>query len=538
MEVLSCWGDGITRQFIARVQELNQQLDAFLPPRLRVRLAVPTSFVLYDNFQPTANLRDIVHDMQRFLPHPPGSGHDAAEEVAAEFLPNFRFWEEDEQAVYSVLSGPESGRLFLSHAYFSYLLENRTPPLPRWFVDGMVALDQNSSLETAAITVEAPTLSDFASLHNEGVHQALLRLPTSMFGRSTESFAGSGRPPAFLPMAELFSSPRPASDRRPGWEMRGVGARDENEGAVRWLSQSALFLHWAFHRGEGLPREKFWQFVERAAAEPVTEAMLREYFGLGYDEMDRALMEYFPKALKNGVQLRTRPPAESSQVTLRNATDAEIARIKGNLERLEIAYVKEVFPSLAPYYLSQARRTLQKAYANGLRDPRLLEVMGLCECDAGEDATARPLLESAVAAGATRPRVYYELARIEYQELHSKNAGEKLSARQTNALLELLLSARAIEPPLPQVYEQIALIWLQSSVAPSGENLAVLEEGIRYFPANLKLLNFTAVLATSNGFSGEAARLVKMGLAIAPEGPDRDRFLKLQALLAADTGKN
>ena len=42
-------------------------------------------------------------------------------------------------------------------------------------------------------------------------------------------------------------------------------------------------------------------------------------------------------------------------------------------------------PELAPKYLEQARRTLRRAYDRGERDPRLLAVLGLCECDAGNE---------------------------------------------------------------------------------------------------------------------------------------------------------
>jgi len=53
----------------------------------------------------------------------------------------------------------------------------------------------------------------------------------------------------------------------------------------------------------------------------------------------------------------------------------------------------------------------------------LLAVMGLCECDAGNDSGARELLASAVQAQVIRPRAYYELTRIRYAEAMANAAG-------------------------------------------------------------------------------------------------------------------
>jgi hypothetical protein len=176
---------------------------------------------------------------------------------------------------------------------------------------------------------------------------------------------------------------------------------------------------------------------------------------------------------------------------------------------------------------------MRRAYDQGSRDPGLLEVMGLCECDGGNDAAARPFLEDAAKAGAVRPRVYYELARIEFQELRAPRTAPKLDASQTSQLLALLSSARSKSPPLADVYELIASIWLQSGVTPGRADLAVLEEGVRLFPADLRLINFSSVLYAANGFRDDALHLLEIGLRAAPDGPDRTRFLKLQAVLSA-----
>src|SRR5207237_10763011 len=124
--------------------------------------------------------------------------------------------------------------------------------------------------------------------------------------------------------------------------------------------------------------------------------------------------------------------------TLRPAGDVEVARIKGDWERLEIGYVKAQFPVLEPKYVEQARRTLRRGHDGGSRDPRLLAVMGLCEVDAGNDIAAREFLEDAAARGQSlRPRAWFELARLRFAALEARRdgAGAGLTPAQASGVL-------------------------------------------------------------------------------------------------------
>lgn len=116
-------------------------------------------------------------------------------------------------------------------------------------------------------------------------------------------------------------------------------------------------------------------------------------------------------------------------LALRLATDGEIARIKGDWERLEINYVRQRYPDLATKYIEQARRTLLRAYDRNDRDPRLLAVLGLCEVDAGNDAGARDYLETAARLEIVRPRVWLELARLRLADYLAAPAVAENSAR-------------------------------------------------------------------------------------------------------------
>jgi hypothetical protein len=162
----------------------------------------------------------------------------------------------------------------------------------------------------------------------------------------------------------------------------------------------------------------------------------------------------------------------------------------------------------------------------------LLAALGLQERGAGEPARARKFLEAAVRAKAIRPRAYLELARLRFADAAAQPAaGEKFSPEQTAAILSVLFAARSQPPPLPEVYEAIGDAWDRCVVSPTAAHLAVLDEGVRYFPRNATLVYQDAALKTKSGLPADAAGLVDLGLRIAPDGATRDKFETLKATL-------
>lgn len=535
MEFLSACDDNTTEQLIERVYHLNQRLEAFLPEEFRLRLSAPTTFVLYDATLPPVDFKEIIADMQQVPVSRPGGKPGSPEAMTVKYLPNFRLSERDELAVFYVPKENAGGvgDIHLHAGFIRYLLASRTPPLPRWFVEGMMVLYQNSLLEVEPIYPDrdAGAADEELTAVKFPFGSALVRLPAVMFGFETKRLLD--RNPDWkaelLPVAEVFGAAPPGDEMPPGVAHEGAArTTGPDTRYLRWSSQAALFIHWALN-DDNQSRAALWKFVERACVEPVTEAMFKECFGMDYKAMNRRLADYFPTAVRTGIRLYSDVLPELDPIMLRKATGAEVGRIKGNLERLEIAYVKRKYPALAPKYLAQARRTLQRAYAGGARDPGLLEVMGLCECDAGADAAARPFLEAAVRAGAVRPRAYYELARIRYEDLRREAPGQPFTPNQTAGLLQLLTTARVHSPPLPEVYALMAAIWQQSRAAPQAPDVALLGEGIGLFPENLPLLYSVAALEARRGFASKAQVLIQHGLQITPAGPARDEFLKLQS---------
>lgn len=215
------------------------------------------------------------------------------------------------------------------------------------------------------------------------------------------------------------------------------------------------------------------------------------------------------------------PQLGGEPVVMRAATQAEIGRIKGDVQRL----AGRTKDSLISYH---------DAYARGERDPMLLAAYGAAASETGQNDRALPLLEAAAKApGTRRPSVYVELGRQRLAAAKAKPAGAdgRLDDTQVAAVMEPLLRARLIRPPLPVTYETIAETWLQAATPPKIENFGLLGEGLRLFPRDLALVHSMAELYQQIGQTGAATKLAQMGLHFSTDATDRGRFEKLLASL-------
>jgi len=514
-EILSRCSDRTTRDLAETHYRLHQLLTLLLPERLQVSFAVPRAMIFYDESLQSASSKEVLASML---------GHAAKDSVPVDtpwsgagrrgsygppvarisFLPNLRLWDRDAMMVFSIVreGGYDSDRLALTPDYINYLVTSRTPPLPWWFMSGIFTLYGLTEYETGALYVRPITWV------SESATDALKSDPKA--------------PVELVPLQEFFTTapPRPTP---------------ENEARRQiWLSQCALFIRWALDGRTPEQRDAFGDLVARAAT-GITPEAFQHCFGVDFTAADKLLADYLRTAVRKAITLKPAQPIKPPKIELRNATDAEIARIKGDWERLEVGYVRSRMPDYADKYLDQARRTLRRAYDLGLRDPQMLAVAGLCECDAGNDGTAREYLELASRLGPLRPRANYELARLRFNEAIASPAGEsgRLSPAQLGRIFTPLFAARAQAPAQAEVYELIAQVWASSAYVPTREHLMVLGEGVRMFPRRASLVYRVAALYAERGFSKEAAELVRLGLIVAPEGADRDRFAQLQTQLAA-----
>ena len=94
---------------------------------------------------------------------------------------------------------------------------------------------------------------------------------------------------------------------------------------------------------------------------------------------------------------------EPRPIDLRDATDAEVGRIKGDALRLA------GHPDGAHY-------TLIAPYIRGQKDPELLAAIGIDEVEEGEAARGRKFLEAATSLNSKRALSYLELAEWKAQK--------------------------------------------------------------------------------------------------------------------------
>lgn len=511
-EVLSTCSERFTRTLIANHHRLHALLGELVPPPLQLRTSEKQTLLFVDSGHQPPTSQEVVtamaltaaeQDRLADVAEPPDDGRLRRRPPPPRytFLPNLRLWDRDTGTLFAVVreSEFEASRVALTPDYVAYLLRNRLPALPPWFISGVLTLFGRARFTADALIIEP------------------LDWPSESGAAALSSGPEANR--ALLPLPEFFSG-----------ELASAGAA-QGDALSLWQAQAALLVRWGLAGRDAPRREALWKFAARAATESATDALFQECFGIDFTAAQQQLAAFLPEAMRVRLELRPARRPRAPDYALRAASDAEIARLKGDWERLEIAYVQAHFPVLVPKYTEQARRTLRRAYDRGARDARLLAAMGLCEIEAGNEGGARTFLEDAAARSTTlRPRAWLELARLRLAALRASStaAGGRLSPDQARQVLAPLSAAHELQPPLAEVYELIAEVWATSAEAPTRAQLAVLEEGVRIFPRRTELVYRTAELNLRHGFADTARWLIALGETLAPDAAARRRFEALK----------
>jgi len=501
-EILSRCADGTTRRVVEAHHRLHELLGEVLPPALRWHSSVPRSLILFDEeLQPASSQEVVRRLLQPGLagvpddPPAPGPRGIRLPEPGRRynFLPNLRLWDRDAMAVFMIVRRDdfEADRLSLTLDYVRFLVTQRVPALPGWFVAGFLTLFQRVSFEDGELMF--PALDWLFPPAAEG------------------AAAVAAIEDLVLPRLPPTADPASAAVRR------------------RWLAEVALFVRWGLEADRGAHRAGLWRLVERGALEGYSAELFRECLGLEPVQAREKLAAYLPRAISQPARFALPRSARPPAFPLTEASELDVARLKGDWERLEVPYVREISPTLAPRYLEQARRTLRRAYDRGVRDARLLEVMALCELDAGAEEAGAELLESAAALGRLRPRAAAELGRVRLAARRAEAEGGKLDADRLATVLEPLFSARALAPPLVEVYERIGEAWATAAVRPTRGHLAVLLEGVRLFPRQTALVLRAAELHLEHGYAEEGASLLDAAERVADDPTARARIIALRA---------
>jgi tetratricopeptide (TPR) repeat protein len=326
-------------------------------------------------------------------------------------------------------------------------------------------------------------------------------------GRMLETYGNVllRRSPQPVKLSKVFDASSSQADQmgigqywKPGMPM------PEHQGPLIGFSQFMSFMQMCLLDKSERYEAAFVRFINRARLEPVTPELFEECFGKSVLALEKEVTEYEEtmRFMKQARVKTIKGTLKYESLVLRDATDAEVGRIKGEALALMVA------PKLSP------RAMLRAPYVRGERDPRLLAAIGLHERKLGNDAEARRFLEVAVREKVDRPRAYVELARMRYQESLKtpRGADGKLDAAQLKPVMALLETARTVPPKIPEVYDLIAEVCAHSDV-PTMRQLHLVDEGLQLFPYHAELFCQGAAAFAQAGRYKEAIKLIDHGLA-------------------------
>lgn len=511
IEVISRCSEFTTQILIEHHFRLRQMLSALVPLEFQVKSDVPSLYVLYNESNQPGISREILDSVEN-------TGEKGGS-WRVRGMKNFRFWDRDSEATLCVLDERnfEQARMSLTPDYVRYTLEMRVPELPWWITEGIMETYRATVLESVPLAnppnyawgriVTAPIVVSPLQWVSEAETQEIKQHPR--------------RKRTLLPMDVLFTSSIP------------TGESDEIARLRR--AQSALFVRWAIDPGEKpSKKEALWNFVRKSSVEGASHKLFQECFGMDYTAAEQSLRSYLVKAVKQTFYVSSEIGHDPPRIDFIAANNDTVGRLKGRLERLGVTYVRQVYPALATKYEEQARRTLNRAYNKGSRGPELAAELGLCECDAGNDATAQPFLRAAADGKVARPRVYFELARIKYASLRREHPDDQLSATEITEVIDLLAVAAAQYPRLPEVYELMMEIWLRSRLELTATEFKLIDEGARLFPHRFRLIYAAALLNANHARWDIAQALLNQALRTFNGSAQQAKLQQLQVAIMND----
>jgi len=293
-----------------------------------------------------------------------------------------------------------------------------------------------------------------------------------------------------------------------------------------WDIQCYAFVHYCLYKHRTKLREGFVKFLAAACRGPVDETIFKQCFNMSYKDMENALWGYSNYTDYDAPWYKFIDDPWPKDVIVRQATEAEVGRIKG-----------ETFALAGNKFAAQ--QELLAPYIRKNTDPQLLGALGLLLLANENPEKARKVLEAAFEGGDTRARVCIALANLrmasalmEEKKLHGEDA--KLTADEVNAVMRPLNIALQQKPVLSAAYLLLADVWKNSAAAPTTEQFNVLFAGVRVFPYNMELIYRITNLMADNGRRAEAAGIAEQGLRLSRSSQDKRRFAALQEELSEE----
>jgi hypothetical protein len=525
IRVLSGCGTDETAGFVQQLIAQRDELRAFIPDAFLLRESLPITLILF--------------------PRSHKQAMDQAQEQEfreGEAAPNRQFTPMNDLR----LSDPDSSFIFIvfddvvaktdvwvrdgrihsinyptpvrSPAYVRFLLQERAPSLPDWYVEGCVRLYASMHFRTAA---------DSSSAGSESLTINGASFEPDPWLSQTDASALSRHPDGarpLIPMRELFVARYPSS--KPD-EYRRV-----------WEAQAELFVRWALSgRLDGGP-ERLRRFVEGASTQRTTEEFFFSCFGIDYADALDALSDYLPHAVEKLMFVASDTAPLKPALEIRIASAAEVRSVKSEWSRRVLGAIKKDNPGAFPLFSGKVGGAAEGAFEMGERDPDFLASLALFRIQYGNRAEGIGLLEQFPGAAASRPVARLELVQQHLLEALAKPAGAKgaLGEEQSAALLrEVSLSLRA--GPLDSAYRLTAKVCAHLGRDPTPSEIKVLADGAHLYPRDSELVLQAAAWELRAGETMAATKLIEFGLWESVDAADRGKLVVLdnlarQALIA------
>jgi hypothetical protein len=497
-EYLSRCREATTRGYIEMRHSRMAWVRAIFPAALLARTQVDGVTVLSSQRLRTAANAEVVAEVLQARDR-----KSAAEGFRrATAAPNLMLTDADIVGVFAHIDEGEFDRrkLTIASDYVRLLLVRRTPAPPAWLVEGLMAA------YNAVLFEEPPVTLARLAWHSGEELRGLAK--------------DTAAPRTLLPLAEVFS---------------GTGAAARHPAIAR--AQAALLVRWALDPRNSA-RDGFARLAVRACEAPVTEDLLRETLGGGFADLRDRLSDYLPVALRETLRLELPAAPAAPALEIRRATPAEIARVRGEWERLAVEFVRRRHAGHATRYTEQARRTLRRAYDAGERDPRLVASLGLLEADYGREPAATDLIGEALALGATRPRVALEAARRSWNAMTKGQPAEtRFAAARLADVLDPLRGALDRAPLLPEIVELWCDAWARCQTPPNAADAQRIDAGARQFIAQPRVCLRAARALGRHGHAAEAIGLLGAGFLHAHDESTRAQFAQMFSALQSSRGR-
>lgn len=269
-----------------------------------------------------------------------------------------------------------------------------------------------------------------------------------------------------------------------------------------WARQCILFTHYWLYRRTSQPKDKaaFMQFVKGFADGIADEEFFKKCFGLSYRTMALELANYQEYTDYNYQLFSFKEDTLPPPLELRDATPAEVGRMKGEAMITFGKRDEGYHHMLAPYMRKQA-------------DPDLYAALGLVEHEQGAVKKARAFLEAAFKSGNRRPDACRVLSRLRRDEITAdSDPSQRFTPAQLNAIIEPLLAARTLRPYSAQTYVMLADALRCAEEPPDEEQAKIVLEGVNRYPKDATLTVLAAMVMVRGGFEAPASLLVQRGL--------------------------